>query len=181
MYNRKILETTLLTFLFVLLCSLPGKHLMAVEKTDGTKLALEGTKLSNKEAAKLEEKLGKNPDDLSTRTMLLGYYQLKAFQSKEVRKERQKHVLWVIQNCPESEIAGTPYAMLDPVLDGKVYSQAKKLWLKQVESHKENTAIIGNAASFFYVYDKGTAEDLLKKGKTLEPQNPEWSKRLANL
>jgi tetratricopeptide (TPR) repeat protein len=181
MSSKKILKTILFAFLFVVFCFLPGKLVMAVDKMDPTKLALEGRELSNKEAVKLEEKLKSNPDDLSTRTMLLGYYGLKAFESKDARRERQKHIMWVIQNYPQSKIAGLPDTMLYPMLDREMYYEAKKLWLKQVETHKENTTVIGNAANFFLLFDTDTAEALLKKAKALEPRNPEWSNRLGHL
>jgi tetratricopeptide (TPR) repeat protein len=180
MLKWKTLGTILFSFLFVVFCSLPGKPVIAVEKMDPTKLALKGRELTNKEALKLEEKLRKNPDDLSIRTMLLGYYDLKAFKLKDARKARQRHVVWIIQNYPESKIAGLPYTNLDPLLDGEKYYEAKKLWLKQVETHKENTAIIGNAANFLLLNDMDTAETLLKKAKALEPRNPKWSERLGH-
>jgi hypothetical protein len=180
MSTKRISEAILWTFVFVLSCCLLGKHAMATNQVDLMRLALEGGKLFSEEAGKLEDKLKKDPDDLSSRTMLLGYYGSKAFESKDARKERQKHVLWFIRNVPESEIAGTPYTGLDPMLDREVYDEAKKLWLKQVETRK-NTATIGNAANFFLIYDRPVAEDLLRRAKALEPKNPKWPELLGHL
>lgn len=165
-----------------LFCALLGRQLLAAEKTrDAYRLAIKGGKLSSEEAQQLEEKLQKNPDDLSARTMLLGYYGRKAFESNEARTKRQKHILWIIQNHPDARIAGLPDSGLNPVLDGQVYYEAKNLWLKQADIHNKNTAILGNAANFFLIYDRDVAEDLLKKAKDLEPKNPEWSERLGHL
>ena len=62
-----------------------------------------------------------------------------------------------------------------------MYAQAKTLWLQQVSDNPQNTAILGNAAAFCLLYDRRTAEDLLKQAQALEPANPAWSERLAQL
>jgi tetratricopeptide (TPR) repeat protein len=183
MPGRKRARNVSTVLLFIaLFCALLGGNIIAAEKGgDVYKLAIKGRKLSSEEAQQLEEKLQKNPDDLSARTMLLGYYGLKAFESNEARTKRQKHIVWIIQNHPDAQIAGLPDSGLNPVLDGQVYYEAKNLWFKQVDIHNKNTAILGNAASFFLIYDRDVAEDLLKKAKALEPKNPEWSERLGHL
>lgn len=148
---------------------------------DLTSLAIEGRELSAENAAQLEETVRVNPNDLPARAKLLGYYFLKTYESENARKARQKHILWIIENKPSSEIAGRPEAILDPLLDEGVYSEAKRLWLKQVQAHEINTVVLGNAANFFFIYNEDLAEGLLKKAQELEPENPEWSERLGQL
>lgn len=183
MSRKKRARIIVTVLLFIALsCALLGRQLKAAEQgRDTYRLAIKGRELSIKEAQQLEEKLQKNPDDLSARTMLLGYYALKAFESKEARTKRQKHILWIIQNHPGAQIAGLPESSLNPVLDEQVYYKAKDLWLKQVDIHKKNPVILGNAANFFLLFDMEIAEDLLKKAKALEPKNPEWPERLGHL
>lgn len=144
-------------------------------------LTTKGGKLSADAASKLEARLKESPDDLPARTQLLGYYFLKTFQSEIARKARQKHILWIIQNKPDSEIAGLPEAELYPVFDEEVYSKAKGLWLKQVQVNDTNTAVLENAANFFLIHNKKLAEDFLKKAQSVEPENPKWSERLGHL
>lgn len=180
MINKKTSKAILFTFLFLALCWLPGEQLTAAEEADPRRFFREGAALSGEEAAKLEEELGENPDNLSARIMLLGYYERRAFESEDARKKRQAHIIWVIQNHPEHPIAG-PHINLHPSLDGEAYFAAKELWLGQVEAHEENTAVLGNAARFLLLHDKDVAESLLNKAKALEPDNPEWSKRLGHL
>ena len=151
------------------------------EQLDDSMLAMQGRKLSSQEVKKLEEKLEANPEDIISRTRVLGWYSQKRFSSEPARKERQKHILWLIQNRPDTEIAGKPEAELDPILDKEAYYEAKKLWLEQVDKHNKNTAVIGNAANFFLIHDRDIAEELLKKAQALEPENPEWSQRLGHL
>lgn len=50
--------------------SSPGR----TERLEAAELLREGRELTEEEAVKLEEKLRTNPDDLPTRTQLLGYY-----------------------------------------------------------------------------------------------------------
>jgi len=153
----------------------------ALGRGDATKVAREGNKLSEEEVKDLEDRLEANPDDLASRTKLLGYYFRTQFKSSYARKVRQKHIMWIIENRPEAEIAGLPYASLNPILDGLAYHKAKKLWLKQVETQEKNTAILGNAANFFIIHDRDISESLLNKAQVLEPDNPEWSERLGEL
>ena len=182
MSNKKVIGIACIALIFMVVCGIILRgDVKGADRTDTTMLAMEGGKLSPEEAKKLEDKLKANPNDLSTRTKLLGYYSRKRFQSDSARKARQRHIMWIIENCPEAKIAGLSYTSLNPVLDGELYYEAKKLWLKQVEIHKGNTAILGNAAHFFLIHDRDVTEDLLKKAQALEPDNPKWSKRLGYL
>lgn len=174
-----------LSFLIVssLFCVLFLNRSFASEKCDNTAYDLiqKGRYLSEEAAKQLEQKLSKNPDDLSQRTKLLGYYELKSFESDKARKKRQRHILWIIKNNPDDQIAGLPSCHLDPFIDGKVYNKARKLWLKQTETFKKNTSVLGNAANFFIIYDEDLAETFLKNAQNIEPNNPEWSERLGHL
>src|SRR5215472_16208755 len=69
-------------------------------------LTKRGSNLSIQEAQDLEQKLLGNPNDLSTRSLLLVYY----FRKSEAQmvEARQKHIMWIIENHPDSAIAGMP-------------------------------------------------------------------------
>jgi hypothetical protein len=53
--------------------------------------------------------------------------------------------------------------------------------LKQVQAHPENLAILERAADFMLLFDRGIAEEFLKKAQAKEPDNARWSERLAHL
>jgi len=142
-------------------------------------LMREGRGLTEDEINSLEKKVQEQPDELPSKIKLLGYYGPKQFESTEARKARQKIILWIIQNCPELVLAGTPECYLEPSLDMESYFEAKKLWLEQVETNGNNPIIIGNAADFLLLNNRDIAKDLLEKAKKLEPNNPEWNKRIA--
>jgi hypothetical protein len=129
--------------------------------------------------AELEKKVAAAPADLEARSRLLRHYA--ADRGPEARAARSRHALWVIANAPEAEIAGTPFAYLDRVLDGEAHGQARSLWLAHVEANGTNPRIVGNAAAFFLLSEPDRARELLKRGRELEPTSPQWSERLAHL
>lgn len=140
-----------------------------------------GQKLGADQVSDLETTVARNPDDLSARTELLGYYFMRQNSSKEAREARQKHIFWIIKNHPEAAIAGLPYSSINPIQEGDAYQQARQLWLEQTKAHAQNTTILGNAAQFFLIHDRDIAEGLLKQAQKIEPNNPQWSERLGHL
>jgi tetratricopeptide (TPR) repeat protein len=143
------------------------------------RLTTQGRKLSSQEAENLEEKLKGNPNDLSMRTILLAYYEGK--HESQVSEAKQRHVLWIIENHPESEIAGSPECLVLEPVNQVYFDEAKKRWLKQVDLHKNNPDVLGNAASFFLLSDRELAEALLKQAETLDPKTSAWPERLGDL
>jgi hypothetical protein len=76
--------------------------------TEVQDLLSDGRKLTTEEAESLEHKIEQHPQDIAARTTLIGYYYNK-LKEPSTRKAKQTHILWLIQNAPESEILGTPY------------------------------------------------------------------------
>jgi tetratricopeptide (TPR) repeat protein len=149
-------------------------------RTDLVDLALQGSRLEELDAAALERALEGNPLDLSARAKLLGYYGMVRFTSATARNRRQTHVLWVIRNQPECELAGGGFMDLLPRND-EDYAQGKAIWLEHARNHPAETGILKNAAAFLSLEDPADAEALLKKGAVLEPHNPTWDMSLGHL
>ena len=143
--------------------------------------AMAGIKLEADQANGLEEDVVKKPDDVPARCKLLGYYFMKRQSSVEAKNAFRGHVLWIVKNLPDSEIAGTPFCDLDPITDADGYRDAKKLWREQIESHAKDAVVLGNAAHFFFLHDQELAEKLIKEAKVLEPSKPEWPDLLGHL
>jgi tetratricopeptide (TPR) repeat protein len=137
----------------------------------------EGRNLLSQEAEALEIKLTENPNDLSSRIKLLSYY----FEKGEdlVSNASQKHILWIIEHHPESEIAGEPQCEITKGLNPVNYSEAKQMWLKQVEIQKNNLNVLANAFRFFFTNDKELAENLLLQAEMIDPDNPRWPEELG--
>jgi tetratricopeptide (TPR) repeat protein len=93
----------------------------------------------------------------------------------------REHVLWVIKNAPETEVAANPYCRIDRITDREGYAQGKQLWQEQVESHPDTVQILDHAAQFFVLGDKELAESYLKRAQQLDPANARWSERLGQL
>ena len=153
----------------------------AVQKDRLQTDAMHGMRMSAADAKGLEDEISKNPEDLSARAKLLGYYFMKQRSSSDVRDAYRGHVLWIIEQHPESEIAGTPYCELDGISDPDGYHDAKALWLEQTKKHGKEALILGHAAQFFFLHDKELAEKLLQQAKDFEPKNPKWSDLLGHL
>lgn len=152
-------------------------------------IAREGRSLSQADAGILEKTLKENhQDDLPLRSRLLGYYYNKAIQDigkPATIQARRRHVLWIIENKPGSEIASLGEARLvptgHPLADRDGYEHARALWIKQAEAHKGTPPVLVNAASFLQLHDKPLAEDVLKKGEAINPQDIGWKARLGYL
>ncbi len=148
---------------------------------DPHRLALEGLELDAAEAARLESLLESNPRDLDARTKLLGYYSQRSYADASARRRKTAHCLWMIRHRPEAEIAGTPFCQIQRFIDAAAYRKAKALWDKQVERHRNDTAVLANAVDFHTIDESRTAIALLKRLQRLEPRNPEWHDRLGHL
>jgi hypothetical protein len=140
--------------------------------------------ITAKDAQALEEGLIKHPDNLTAREELIRYYFEAALNSRtpELEGKREQHVLWLIENHPESELAGTPEAEIMAIglsESTEGYHRGKQLWLAQVESHPDSKRILLSAAQFCLFSDRKIARELLEKAAALDPGDPETSSRLA--
>jgi len=153
----------------------------APQNIDFYAVAMAGSELDADKAVKLEATVTKTPDDLTARTSLLGYYFMSRHKSSKTKAAQQKHVIWIIENRPEAEIAGTPYCEIDAITNAKGYREAKKLWLKQARANPKSALIRGHASNFLALRDRALAEGLLKEAQQLEPSEPKWSDNLGHL
>src|SRR5205823_2353764 len=60
--------------------------------------------LDEDEVQKLEKKLFEKPDNIEARLRLLNHYRMD--RTADGRAARSVHVLWFIENAPESDVAG---------------------------------------------------------------------------
>ncbi len=142
-------------------------------RMDDTGLYLQGTRLTAQEAASLEAEIAKAPDTETSevaRKKLLGYYTRK---DKEAAKT---HILWFIEHRPE---APSPEAQIDKILHPVIYAEISAAWEAQLRRAPENPRIIANMAAFYLIHDRKRAEELLRQGRALEPDNMKWVEQLA--
>ena len=148
---------------------------------DAQSIASLGGQMSSADKVSLEEHVAKNPNDVESRTKLLGYYFTKGRQDADAKSNRQRHVVWLIENAPESEVLGLPYSGLDKILETKGYDRAKEAWLRIIQESPEKLSVLRNASTFFLLQDRKISEELLLKGQTLDTKNPRWSSSLGHL
>jgi tetratricopeptide (TPR) repeat protein len=148
--------------------------------TAGAERTLRGPwRLSPDEVSELEAKVAAAPADLELRGRLLRHYMTD--RTPEARAARARHVLWIIANAPEEEIAGSPATYADRIIEPELHEKARSLWLAHLEASGSNPKIVANGARFFLLSEPERARDLLERGRELEPLNPQWSERLAQL
>jgi hypothetical protein len=136
------------------------------------------SELDPEQRAQLEKHLAERPDDLEAREQLLNHYMLD--RTPEGRAIRARHALWVVENAPESDLAGRPYTSFNKTLEPEPYQQAQALWLRHVEAHAKNPKVLSNAARFFTLGERSRAEQLLGQAAALEPENDRWRQQLGH-
>jgi hypothetical protein len=147
----------------------------------------QGSNLGLAAAQELEAQIEKNPEDLSARTKLIGYYYYQWMQPGEegAKAGRRKHILWLIEHHPDSPILNLAEVPIEEtgnsLADPEGYKQARQLWLSQMEARKTDAAMLGNMAKFFQMTDKNLAESALLQAKAVQPQNAQWNWQLGYL
>src|SRR6185369_5272020 len=109
---------------------------------EALQLSFKGRSISSEQAAKLEEKLARDPQDLETRFTLIGYYSTRHDGSFPLQKSEQ--TLWFIQNIPDSELLHLN-VLVRLNRHEKGFEEARQLWLKQLDIYKGNLAVLSNA------------------------------------
>ncbi|MCA9093933.1 MAG: hypothetical protein KDA68_10630 [Planctomycetaceae bacterium] len=144
-------------------------------------LARFGSGINSKEKLLLEEQVAKNPYDIDSRTKLLGYYFNKGRKEPDAKSARERHVLWLIENAPESEVLRSAYGQLHKVIEPEGYELAKQAWLRIISESPDNLSTLRNASRYFLMQDHKISEELLLRGQSLDPTDPEWSASLGRL
>ena len=138
-----------------------------------------------------EARLQENPKDLDTRFQLLGYYSPERKRSEE-KKELWKHyaplVLGIIENHPETDLAGQTGAMLlarfSELEDQGDWDKGAAMWDKLMAANPTNAQIVGQAAVYrsWDVFKPQTQTvALFEKACQLDPKNPKWPRLLGKM
>ncbi|WP_437767245.1 hypothetical protein WMF27_20215 [Sorangium sp. So ce281] len=144
---------------------------------DWLSLCTDGIDLAAQDAAALESHLLKSSNDIEARTKLLGFY----FTSPndDAQQRRADHIHWLIAHRPEIHLAA--FARIHPEHYPDAYNEGKRLWLSTVSNSPNDLAVLRNAGSFLESGDPYIAEDLYKRGATIEPDESAWRQRLGGL
>ena len=154
--------------------TLPSPY-ASMSHSDGYRAILaDGWTLTSDGAAKLESDVERDPENLAGRIRLLSYYT----QYMVLPELRSKHLLWLIDHHPDSDIFQLSSKVTDIAPDysgvnSPDIERARALWLQQADLYPTNSKVLANAATAL-ASDGSTALGLLKRLRALEPQNPEW-------
>jgi tetratricopeptide (TPR) repeat protein len=62
-----------------------------------------------------------------------------------------------------------------------LYAEGKAEWLARLEASPQDVDVLEGAAQYLIIFDRPLAQDLLERGRALDPRNPRWSEKLADL
>lgn len=139
-----------------------------------------GRHLNSDEAELLEEKLVGEPDDVTSRTQLLGFYSRSRSQpDASTLAAIRSHVLWLVRHSPDAPVLGSPDGTISRKADPEGYSEGRKAWMNHLENDPDNVTILGHAARFLHFSERKTRIELLQRARSLDPSNAEWPRRLG--
>jgi len=137
------------------------------------------TAMSPDEAARAEQQLESNPEDLDTRAKLLKFYWYAG-----LRAPRLDSIFWLIEHHPEADLHENETARMFPVKPGDPprswfpgdrplndaddYAHAYVLWRQQIDSHPNEAAVLFNAARFLGVDARGGIQ-LAEDAQRIDP------------
>ena len=154
--------------------------------TAPAKLAREGYALTRNDAEDIESLLKNKPDDLAARTKLLGFYfrgATRVYPREVTIEARRRHILWLIENSPDSEASALSEATIDAkghaLADPAGFEQASALWIEQARHHAQDVRVLSHAARFFVLSNKERAVSLLRQAQSAEPNSREWPARIG--
>jgi hypothetical protein len=148
--------------------------------------------MTREQVEALESALEANPTDVEGWRKLKIFYQSsgqKVFGWDEMVARRRPHVLWLIDNHPEEDVAVWP---LSPTADGAGYAAARARWTARAARPDATAQVLSNAASFLSQHDATLAEGLLIRAKAMDPEartlrttprypHSYWSSRIGDL
>lgn len=133
------------------------------------KLLNEGGKLSEADAARLEDQILKESDQLDDHVRLLGYWTLKSPESSHeaVLAGRARHILWLIENAPDSTVFQSNRSRIfltGPLADPVGFQKGRALWIEKLAAGNDIRVQEGGAEWLRYG-DPETADRFFAAGK----------------
>ena len=111
----------------------------------------------------------------------VGFLAVSAFGQSMPKDEKTRvaEVLWLVNYDSEAAVLSEPFAIVSE--PGVNYEALKVAWLMQVNDTGASAKTLANAAYFFAALEPSKAVELLGRARALEPCNPLWTDKLAEL
>jgi len=137
-----------------------------------------GVNLDAAQAAALEARLAKDPQDFDARAQLLGYYE-EGEASADVAARLREHALWWVDHRPEVVLPLRWQCMAARTDDKEtLLAEFEAHWRNQVERFPGDTAVLENATWFFLARDNlEEAIALMERCMAIDPDNSHWRER----
>lgn len=135
-------------------------------------LAIQGCEFTGAQAATLEADLGLNQENTHARMQLVGFYFMNWPDSHEYRKNRARHILWLIERLPTDPLLMDPMLIVVCEDDSQGYNAVKTLWKKQIQIYPDCVQVMLNAAAALFRSDFTEAQSIFEHAEQLEPTNP---------
>src|SRR5262245_44569126 len=81
------------------------------------------------------------------------------------------------QSNPCAEVSDNYRGYSNPA----IFAQRRAEWLACIDSRPRDVLVIEQAADFISLLDPALAGDLYEKARAIEPDNPRWTQKLAQL
>ncbi len=138
-------------------------------------------RLNARDAAALEQRLRTDPGHWTARLQVMAYYAnaTRRHQAGSTAN-RARHVVWLIQHNPESEILGSRYGTFLPgQLPEAELARAEELWARAARSHPSDSRVLWNAARFFRSLDRDASTGFLEGAVNASPNDGRYGRALG--
>ena len=134
--------------------------------------------LNDEEAADLEAKLLREPDDIVARTRLVRHYYANGLAKS--RRAHAEHVVWLIENAPYAyELRHTGLNDIYPSRS-EAYAAGREAWRRHVEREPENPVFVARYARFVQRSNRSLYVELLERAHGLDAGNPDLARELGH-
>jgi len=187
MFNRSSIvnrKKELAAYSIFIVCVLINSAYSQYVSPENSKLFNKGWNLTQQNADHLESLLLKDPDNVSLRIQIIGYYNHYAFQSQDNTKKYYDHLKWFIRYHPELIIynhftegtlvidhRGVSDNILSDISDYN--REVKKLWQEHIRMQPDNIKIILNISLYYTNSDRSYSIEILDKARKRFPDNRE--------
>ena len=136
--------------------------------------------LDDEQAAELEAKLVREPDDIYSRTRLVRHYDRTRLGGSA--RVHGKHVVWLIENAPYAyELRSSGRYRIDHRSAGEAYNAGFEAWRRHVEREPDNPVFFARYARFVELKEPSLAIELLERAHRLDARNPWLARELGTL
>ncbi|MGD9681619.1 MAG: hypothetical protein AB7W16_10580 [Candidatus Obscuribacterales bacterium] len=137
-----------------------------------TETFLEGTKISEREAMLLQRAFADGRCDAKDVVALLGFYELRYFDSRAYELDRQMLILWMIQKMHSHPFLFQRLPQPIKSVDPKFYRKLKTAWRRNCKSSECTMQTLMNASSHLMKDDLKLAREYFSIAQEQEPDNP---------